>query len=43
MRKRWRRWLPGPKHGLPRSSMVYGHPMPPGPEVLGDLLVTESV
>lgn len=36
--QRWRRWLPGPKHGLARGSVVYGHPMPPGPEVLRDLL-----
>ena len=38
MGQRWRRWLPGPKHGLARGNAVYGHPAPPGPEVLGDLL-----
>ena len=38
MRQQWRRWLRGPKHGLPRKSIVYGVPRHPGPEHLHALL-----
>jgi hypothetical protein len=34
---RWRRWIPGPKHGLARSVAVYGVPRP-DPEHLDGLL-----
>ena len=37
MQNRWRRWIPGPKHGLPRSVAVYAVPRP-GPQHLGELL-----
>ena len=37
MRNRWRRWIPGPRHGLARSAAVYGAPAP-GCEQLADLL-----
>jgi Family of unknown function (DUF6278) len=36
--QQWRRWLPGPKHGLARGVMIYGAPRPPGPEQLRDSL-----
>ena len=35
---RWRRWIPGPRHGLPRGVAVYGVPGRPDPEQLGELL-----
>ena len=38
MGNRWRRWIPGPKHGLPRGVAVYGVPGRPDPEQLGELL-----
>ena len=28
MTNRWRRWIPGPRHGLPRAVAVYGVPRP---------------
>jgi hypothetical protein len=35
----WRRWLRGPKHGLPRGVAVYASTGPaPGPERLDELL-----
>jgi hypothetical protein len=34
---RWRRWIPGPRHGLARSVSVYGVPGP-DPEHLNGLL-----
>jgi hypothetical protein len=34
---RWRRWVPGPRHGLPRAVAVWGVPGP-GPEQLAGLL-----
>ena len=34
---RWRRWIPGPRHGLPRGVAVYGVPRP-DPEQLDGLL-----
>jgi hypothetical protein len=37
-RQQWRRWLPGPKHGLARGDVVYGAPMPPAPEQLREIL-----
>ncbi|HEX9355029.1 MAG TPA: DUF6278 family protein [Streptosporangiaceae bacterium] len=37
VRNRWRRWIPGPKHGPARSAGVYGVPRP-GPEHLDVLL-----
>ena len=38
MRTRWRRWIPGPKHGLARGVAVFSVPPHPGPEHLDDLL-----
>jgi hypothetical protein len=38
VRQQWRRWLPGPKHGLARGVLVYGVPRHPGPEQLHDML-----
>ncbi|MGH3828549.1 MAG: DUF6278 family protein [Pseudonocardiaceae bacterium] len=38
MRQQWRRWLPGPKHGVARGVVVYGAPVPPGPEQLREML-----
>jgi uncharacterized protein DUF6278 len=38
VRTRWRRWIPGPKHGLARGVAVFGVPRRPGPEHLGELL-----
>jgi hypothetical protein len=35
---RWRRWIPGPRYGLPRGVAVYGVPGRPDPEQLGELL-----
>jgi len=35
---RWRRWIPGLRHGLPRGVAVYGVPGRPDPEQLGELL-----
>jgi hypothetical protein len=35
---RWRRWIPGPRHGLPRGVAVYGVPGRPDSEQLGELL-----
>jgi uncharacterized protein DUF6278 len=35
---RWRRWIPGPRHGLARRVAVYGVPGRPDPEQLGELL-----
>jgi len=35
---RWRRWIPGPKHGLPHGVVVYGVPGRPDPKQLGELL-----
>ena len=34
---RWRRWIPGPRHGLPRGVAVYGVPRL-DPEQLDGLL-----
>jgi hypothetical protein len=33
----WRRWVPGPRHGLPRSVAVYGVPRP-GPDQIAGML-----
>ncbi len=38
MGNRWRRWIPGPKHGLPRGVAVYSVPGRPDPGQLGELL-----
>jgi len=38
VRQQWRRWLPGPKHGLVRSHIVYGVSRHPDPEQLHALL-----
>jgi hypothetical protein len=38
VRQQWRRWLPGPKHGLARGALVYGTSRHPGPEQLHALL-----
>ena len=38
VRQQWRRWLPGPKHGLAHNAMVYSVPRHPGPEQLHALL-----
>jgi Family of unknown function (DUF6278) len=38
VRNRWRRWIPGPKHGMPRGVAVYGVPGRPDLEQLGELL-----
>ena len=38
MRNRWRRWIPGPKHGLPRGVAVYSVPGRPDPQQLEELL-----
>jgi Family of unknown function (DUF6278) len=35
---RWRRWVPGTKHGLARGVAVYGVPRRPGPGRLDELL-----
>lgn len=34
----WRRWLPGPKHGIARSVGVFGTPGSGGPEQFFELL-----
>lgn len=34
----WRRWMPGPKHGVARGVAVYGIPHGPGPDHLDELL-----
>jgi Family of unknown function (DUF6278) len=36
--QRWRRWVPGPEHGLARGAAVYGVPRRPDPEGLRELL-----
>lgn len=38
MGQRWRRWAPGPGHGLARGVMVWGAPQRPGPGELRELL-----
>lgn len=38
MRTRWRRWLPGPKHGIARGVAVSGSPGFDESEVMGTLL-----
>ena len=38
MGAQWRRWVPGPRHGLPRGVAVHGVPQSPGPECLRDHL-----
>jgi uncharacterized protein DUF6278 len=34
----WRRWMPGPKRGVARGVVVYGHPHVPDPDHLHELL-----
>jgi len=34
----WRRWMPGPRHGVARGSAVYGMPHGPDPGPLDELL-----
>jgi Family of unknown function (DUF6278) len=38
VRNRWRRWIPGTRHGLPRGVVVYGVPGRPDPGQLAELL-----
>lgn len=38
MGNRWRRWVPGRRHGLPRGVAVYGIPHRPDPGQLAELL-----
>ena len=38
MGNRWRRWIPGPRHGLARGVAVYGVPGRPDPGQRGELL-----